>query len=322
LRISHVAITAAKLAVTALCFWYLASNIDVRALAGDAKTLHLPSVCLAVIVLMAQIPLVGLRWRFIVDALGGSGNKLPAAPAIACTAVSSFFSQVIPNVAADALRVWMLTQLGRGWRLATASVVIDRAIGIVALIAVGLVMLQLPSPLAALGGHRAAVTELFVALLVIGLASLLLARGLGTVLEFWRYTAWLGRFAKAAHSVLLARRTGFAVAGIAVVVQLQTILAVWLLSQAADLALSMLDAGVLFVVMVAVALIPISIAGWGVRELTVVSLLTGYGISLERALFFSVSFGLALLIAALPGALVWAMYWPLRRREYALASKT
>jgi hypothetical protein len=183
-------------------------------------------------------------------------------------------------------------------------------------------MLQLPSPLAALGGHRAAVTVLFVALLIVSVASLLLARGLGTVLEFWRYTAWLGRFSKAAHSVLVARRTGLAVAGLAVVVHLQTILAVWLLSQAAGLALSMLDAGVVFVVVMAVALIPISIAGWGVREVTVVSLLTGYGVSLERALFLSVCFGLAVLIAALPGALVWAMYSPSRRREYALASKT
>jgi hypothetical protein len=198
---------------------------------------------------------------------------------------------------------------------------IDRAIGIAALIAVGLVMLQLPSPLAALGGHRAAVTVLFVALLIVSVASLLLARGLGTVLEFWRYTAWLGRFSKAAHSVPVARRTGLAVAGLAVVVHLQTILAVWPLSQAVGLALSMLDAGVVFIVVVAVALIPISIAGWGVREVTVVSWLTGYGVSLERALFLSVCFGLAVLIAALPGALVWAMYSPSRQREYALASK-
>jgi hypothetical protein len=87
-------------------------------------------------------------------------------------------------------------------------------------------------------------------------------------------------------------------------VHLQTILAVWLLSHAAGLALSMFDAWVVFVVVVAVALIPISIAGWGVREVTVVSLLTGYGVSLERAFFLSVCFGLALLIAALPG--VWS----------------
>ena len=116
MRIGKVAITAAKLAVTALCFWYLAKNIDVRVLAGDAKTLHFPLVCLAIIVLMAQIPLVGLRWRYIVDALSGSGDKLPVASAIACTAVTSFFSQIVPNIGADAVRVWMLTQLGRGWR--------------------------------------------------------------------------------------------------------------------------------------------------------------------------------------------------------------
>jgi hypothetical protein len=105
---------SAKLAVTALCFWYLAKNIDVRVLAGE--TLHFSLVCLAIIVLMAQIPLVGLGWRYIVDALSGNGDKLPVASAIACTAVTSFFSQIVPNIGADAVRVWMLTQLGRGWR--------------------------------------------------------------------------------------------------------------------------------------------------------------------------------------------------------------
>ena len=312
LGIGQAGTIALKLTVTGLCFWYLARDLDVHALAREAKTLNLPSACFAVILLMAQIPFVGLRWRLVVDALGG-GGKLSAGAAVACTAVSNFFAQVVPNIAADTLRARMLTQLGRGWRLAAASVMIDRAIGVAALFVVGLVVLQLPSPLAALRGHRVAVTELFAAALIAGVASLLLAPRLGTILERWRYTAWLGRLAKATHTVLLERSTGFNILGIAVLVHLQTIVAVWLLSGAAGLPLTVLDAAVVFVVVVAVALIPISIAGWGVRELTLASLLSDYGVPLERALFFSICFGLALLLAAVPGALVWAIYSPRQR---------
>jgi glycosyltransferase 2 family protein len=60
--------------------------------------------------------------------------------------------------------------------------------------------------------------------------------------------------------------------------------------------------------MVGVALVPISISGWGLRELAVISLLGNHGIAPERALLFSVCFGLVLAVGSLPGALIWLFY--------------
>lgn len=60
--------------------------------------------------------------------------------------------------------------------------------------------------------------------------------------------------------------------------------------------------------MVGIALIPVSVGGWGLRELAVVALLGDHGVAPERALLFSVCFGLVFVIAALPGALVWMLY--------------
>jgi hypothetical protein len=68
------------------------------------------------------------------------------------------------------------------------------------------------------------------------------------------------------------------------------------------------EAAVLFTVMVGVTLVPISIGGWGLRELAVISLLGNYGIAPGRALLFSVCFGLVLAIGSLPGALAWLLY--------------
>jgi hypothetical protein len=61
-------------------------------------------------------------------------------------------------------------------------------------------------------------------------------------------------------------------------------------------------------VMVGVALVPISISGWGLRELAVVSLLGHHGIAPDKALLFSVCFGLTLAIGSLPGAVAWLLY--------------
>ena len=74
------------------------------------------------------------------------------------------------------------------------------------------------------------------------------------------------------------------------------------------------DAALLFTVMIGVVLVPISIGGWGLRELAVISLLATYGVAPERALLFSVCFGLALAVGSLPGALAWLLYpFPAKR---------
>ncbi len=52
----------------------------------------------------------------------------------------------------------------------------------------------------------------------------------------------------------------------------------------------------------------ISIGGWGLRELAVISFLATYGVVPERALPFSVCFGLAVAVGSLPRALAWLLY--------------
>jgi hypothetical protein len=60
--------------------------------------------------------------------------------------------------------------------------------------------------------------------------------------------------------------------------------------------------------MISVALVPISIGGWGLRELAVISLLGNHGVPPDKALLFSVCFGLTLAVGSLPGALAWLLY--------------
>ena len=91
-------------------------------------------------------------------------------------------------------------------------------------------------------------------------------------------------------------------------IHLVTIVVVWALGRAQGLVLPIPDAAVLLMVMVGVALVPISISGWGLRELAVVSLLGHHGVAPEKALLFSVCFGLTLAVGSLPGAVAWLLY--------------
>src|SRR5262245_9843357 len=164
-NVGRIAIFIAKFAVTFFCFWYFARKIDLATLVRAAHELDLEWAGLAVLVLLFQLPLVGLRWSKIVDALANSRDPISRMPMVGITAVANFFGQITPNVIAETVRVWLFTRLGYSWRRGFASVVLDRAIAILALVMITLLILLLPFDLAMLGGHRTTLLELFGGLL-------------------------------------------------------------------------------------------------------------------------------------------------------------
>jgi hypothetical protein len=56
-------------------------------------------------------------------------------------------------------------------------------------------------------------------------------------------------------------------------------------------------------------LVPISLAGWGVREAALVVALGWFGVPAEAALAISVLVGLCLILVGLPGGLIWLADW-------------
>jgi len=301
------AMLAAKLLVTGACFWYVSRQIDWRQALSTIPLLDWRWAALAILMAMLQIPLLGLRWRNIVDALAPDDPPMTRADMIAATAVGVFFAQVLPSIAGEGVRAWLLVRLGNNWRKAVTSAVIDRGVGVGLLVAFGFVVLLLPSGLTALGGYRDLVLIVYGALMLAGTLGLLLVPKVVPLLRRWRYSRWVATLAAEAYRVLLGPK-GVAIPSIACLIHALTIFIVWSVARAQGLALPLADAAVLFTIVIGVVIVPISIGGWGLRELAVISLLAGYGVAPERALLFSVCFGLALAIGSLPGALVWLLY--------------
>jgi glycosyltransferase 2 family protein len=110
-----------------------------------------------------------------------------------------------------------------------------------------------------------------------------------------------------AHGILFGSK-GPVILGIGCLIHALTIPVVWSLGRAQGLVLPALETAILFTVMIGVGIVPVSIGGWGLRELAVISVLGNQGVSPEKALLFSVSFGLAPAVASLPGGLIWMFY--------------
>src|SRR5262245_13817009 len=310
------AILAAKLLVTGACFWYVSRQIDLSQVLSAIPLLDFRWAALATLVAMLEIPLLGLRWHNIVSALAARDQQMTRTAMIAATAVGVFFAQVLPGVAAEGVRAWLFVRLGSDWRNAVMSAVIDRGVGVGLLIVLGFVILLLPSGLTALGGYRGVVLVVYGALILAGALGLLLAPKIAPPLARWRYSRWFAALAADVYRVLLGSK-GPVILSIGCLIHALTIVVVWAVGRAQGLVLPLPDAAVLFTVMMGVVLVPISIGGWGLRELAVVSLLAAHGVAPERALLFSVGFGLALAIGSLPGALAWLFFPFASTRRFA-----
>jgi uncharacterized membrane protein YbhN (UPF0104 family) len=298
---------AGKLLVTAACFWYILRQLSASDTFHALSVLDLRWVAFAVLIAIVQLPLLALRLQAIVQTLEARPASLTFLAANALTAICWLFAQVLPSVAGEGIRAWMLTRFGYTWRAGLTSVTIDRGTGVFALCAFAFVILLLPSGLTALASYRAFVVFIFGVAVVGGSVALLLAPRVVPLLQRWRYSSWIGDFAADAHRVLLGPQS-VRIFGTSALIHILTILAVWSVSRAEGLPLSVSDCAVLFIIMVGVLLVPISVGGWGLREFAVVSLLGAHGVSTEHAFLFSLCFGLVFLISAIPGAVVYLLY--------------
>ena len=72
-----------------------------------------------------------LRWREI---SAECGAPLGTAQAMRYNVIGAFFNQTLPSsIGGDAVRLWLVARAGAGWRAATYSIFVDRAIGLIAL---------------------------------------------------------------------------------------------------------------------------------------------------------------------------------------------
>jgi glycosyltransferase 2 family protein len=298
---------AGKLVVTVVCFWYVLRQVSASDAFRALSTFKLRWIALAVLIAMTQLPLLALRLQAIVRSLTPQPSRLTFIAANALIAIYWLFAQVLPTVAGEGIRAWMLTRFGYSWRTGLTGVMLDRGTGVFVLCAFAFVILLLPSALTALAGYRVLVVCLFAAALIGGIVALLLATRVAPLLRRWRYTCWIGDFVADAHGVLVGPLAGriFATSGL---IHGLIIVTVWSVSRAEGLPLSVSDCAVLFIVMVGVVLVPISVGGWGLREFAIVSLLGAHGIAADQALLFSLCLGLVFMISALPGVAVYLLY--------------
>ncbi|HEY0302720.1 MAG TPA: lysylphosphatidylglycerol synthase transmembrane domain-containing protein, partial [Rhizomicrobium sp.] len=214
--------------------------------------------------------------------------------------------QVLPStVGGDAARIWLLARGGGGWANAAYSVLIDRIAGVFALAVIviaclpwTLALVQDPVAQAILiliGGGAVAGAVVFI---MIGFLRL-------PILERFAPTRHLVAVSRIARRICQSTSSAGAIGALSLAIHFLTITSIWCLAQ--SVAASASYAVLTFVIppVILIATVPISIAGWGLREGSMIAAFTFAGLAAGDGLIVSVLFGLTGFAIGTIGGIVW-----------------
>jgi glycosyltransferase 2 family protein len=309
-NIRKIVITGIRLLVTAGLVWALAARIDLGRAAEIISRVSLPLLAAAVVALSVANLVLAWRWHLILSAQAPSPGP---ATLLKIVFIGLFFNQVLPTgVGGDAVRVWRCHKLGIGLGAAIRSILLDRACGYLVLVA--LYAISLPSLLNILSEAqlRAGVVVVFGAALF-GLLGLLFLDCLPSSILRFRLIAPLAELSQESRRLFTDPARCAAVLGLSVLTIGLTILAFKLIADGVGSRLSLWSWIMVVPPVTLIQLLPISLAGWGVRELVLVVALTSFGVPAEAALATSVLLGLCLIAIGLPGGVIWLADWDMAR---------
>ena len=291
-----------KAVVSALLLYVSLRRVNLDSMGQRLGGLDLRWMTFVFLIMCAQMALVGLRWREIAEICGA---KLSLAAALSYSVIGQFFSQVLPStVGGDAVRIWLLARSGTGWPTASYSVLIDRVVGVSILAVV--VILCLPWTLNMIHDPIARATVTLIGFGTLAGALVFLAFGIvrPRMADRW----WLTRHLAAASCVagrLCRSVTGARVATFSFAIQLMTVMAAWGAAMAAHATINFVDVLFLVLPVLLIATIPISIAGWGVRESAMILAFSYAGLAGDDGLIVSILFGVLNLALGAIGGIVW-----------------
>lgn len=254
-----------------------------------------------------QVALSAWRWRLTAQRLGA---PIRFGEALREYYVATFLNQVLPGgVMGDAARAWRHARLSRTEAMDGApvglaawhAVLIERASGQLALLGVVLATLLVSPEL------QTASVRLFAPSAGDSNPSVLLALALLLALvgmTLWRGRGHVARFRRAVQAALLAREV-FLRQLIASLLVLASYVGVYLCCMRMIGVDTPLATAAPLVPWVLLAMaIPLSIAGWGVREGAAALVWQAAGLDPAQGVAISIGYGVVILLSSLPGALM------------------
>ena len=301
----RILLSTIKILISAALLYLALRKVNLYDLASRIHVESLGWLALAIAVTFLQIFLGVLRWREI---SGECGAPLETGQAMRFNVIGVFFNQTLPSsIGGDAVRLWLVARAGAGWRAATYSIFVDRAIGLIALAVLIVASLPWSYRLITNPEGRSALLLVDFAALAGGVGFLVLGVLPWPWLKRWWATHHIHACAVIANRVIFSRKHGPKIAVLSILVHVLTAVIAWCVVR--SIAAPVLFGQIFQLVppVMLITMLPISIAGWGVREATM-GLAFGYaGLVSNEGVNISLVFGAVNFLVGAFGGLVWIL---------------
>jgi uncharacterized protein (TIRG00374 family) len=289
-----------KLTVSAVLLYLIARNIDVRATAAAAGRIPLLTLTAALLLQLASNCVATGRWYVIMNKIGVSGSFFFY---LRSFFKGAFFNQGLPtSIGGDGLRIIDATRIASKKEDAVFGVFIDRIIGLAGLLLLNIVALLvdhtlLPPPvyLPLLG---------MMVLLLFGLVALYFLRYI-PLFNASNLLGYLGRLSTRYHQVYSSFTAILLQTGLSVLTHLLSMTAFFILGNGLGLHYPLQVYLALVPPVILLTILPISLAGWGLREGAMIGFFLLIGADKSTVLSFSIIYGLVNLVASFPGFFVY-----------------
>ena len=295
-------------ALTAGALYFVLRGIEAADLWKRAANQDVFALALAAALLVAQIMLGGERWRTVLKMLMPD-RPMPPMTIHAAFYTGAFFNCFpLGNLGGDIARVILGRQLHMRLGTVITSVLVDHGLALIGLFM--LAAITLPSV-----SHPLATSAWLgtLAILVMAAVGFQFLWVFDYVLGRWRHRRlvhWMLQLSNQLQSlkqprILVALFWALMSVGCAA-------LSTYVIARTLGITLGPMAIAAVMALVTLVVILPISIAGWGVREVSFVALLGLLGVEREAALLLSVEVGLLTMLVSLPGAVVWLITRQLR----------
>jgi uncharacterized membrane protein YbhN (UPF0104 family) len=299
----RILLSTIKILISAALLYFALRKANFSDLAARLDVASLGWIALAIAMTLFQIFVGVLRWRTVSAACGA---PLATMQAFRFNLIGSFFNQTLPSsIGGDAVRLWLVARGGAGWRAATYSIFVDRAIGLIALAIIIVATLPWSYRLINDPYGRSALLLVDLAALAGGAGFLVLGRLPWPWLKRWWGTHHLHACSVITNRLIFSRAHGPMIAVLSVFIHILAVVIAWCVVQ--SIAAPVLFGQIFQLVppVMLITMLPISIAGWGVREATM-GLAFGYaGLMTNEGINVSLLFGAVFFIVGGLGGLVW-----------------
>ena len=291
-----------KLSITIGCIAIISRNTDWDLLIKKSSDLSLQVIMLSIGIFLSHLLAVVVRWKYFAKQLGGPIDFWNATRLVA---IGTFFNQAFfGTIAGDAIRIIFLKKRNSSNLCAYGSVLLDRYTAIFTVwlfLIIGLIFVDIQ-----LDKNGAVWTGILgvslggALLLCLSITSLFAFIPEMKPLNFLRkpFQFLLG-LSQAFNSTFLSVANLLTVFLPSFYIVFTSSLVIWIVAVDLDAGLSLKDCLFITPLALLAAAIPVTVGGWGLRELSLVSLLGLMSVDANTALLISISFGFLILISGL-----------------------